>query len=159
MGKTSRRKGVEGEREVCRVLNKVFAEYGMDDLVARRVLTESRKASFDVEIVRKVPVQGEPIRVYRDANGRIHVGRQRHEWIPLHVAVQVKNRKTPEFLRPLREATQGSPGHYIPVGVTKIPRKGWVATIPFTILAALLCLLHTEEIEKGRTLHIGRRAV
>lgn len=134
-GRMSREKGKRGEREVKNIFQFWFKEHGIDDIEARRVLTESREGSFDVEI-------GPP----GDASERL-------PW-----AIQVKNVSSQYggfMLKGFREALHWDT-EYEPVGVVKIPaahnkakRDLWIATITLDHFVDLFCKAH--QWDKGHT--------
>jgi hypothetical protein len=130
VGKPQREKGARGERQVVGVLNATFSELGFDDLEAKRILTESREGSFDVEIV----------------------GLARGDIDPI---IQVKNWKRTGLHRAFSEADTvesalGYPfGLITPVGVSRETvngRREWVAALPLSHLAELIALAHGYRV-------------
>lgn len=143
MGKVSRQRGKQGEREVVQLYNALFDELGIDDLKARRILTESREGSFDVEVVRVNPHELPAV-------------------VPVSAlpwAIQVKNVSANHgayLLNAWREAKAGGGGSCRAIGCTKTSpiktlkkRTTWVASVELAYLILLQAKAHMYDILHG----------
>lgn len=139
----AKKKGNEGEREVAKVFNEEFALRSVD-LLARRILTETREGSYDVEIVWGI---GSP-------EDERDVRRDRSREPVLDYTIQVKNvtsRYGSYLYKAWLEARAYSDDR-VPIGCVKVPsKKGWkkrdqwLAVLPLECLAELLANFHSTD--------------
>jgi hypothetical protein len=134
-GKKSRRKGQAGENEVARLIRGELEHLGLDDLTVKRVLTETRESSYDLQVLKTV--KGVELRCY--------------------YAIQVKNvcRDFGKWLLTAwREANAGKDDPMdVAVGVVKVPteakgerRDQWLAVVPLHYFAHVLGMDHIYQV-------------